>query len=257
MEKTSYEPGTPSWVDVTAPDIEAGVAFYKALFGWEAADQGEEAGHYTMFTKGGKNVAAISPVMGDQPPVWTTYISVADVDATVAAVRDNGGMVFMEPMDVMTAGRMAIAADPTGAAFGLWQPKDHIGAQLVNEPGTLTWNELNSRDTAAAGPFYRAVFGWSGEEEAFGDSSYTQFDIGGAPMGGMAPMNPDVPAEVPSHWLVYFAVDDTDATVAAATSAGGSVQVPPMDIPPGRFAVLADPGGATFAIIKTDPDYAG
>jgi predicted enzyme related to lactoylglutathione lyase len=257
VEKTSYEPGIPSWADVGAPDVAAATAFYTGLFGWEAEDQGEEAGHYTMFRQGGKNVAACGPNMGDNPPAWTTYISTADVDATVAAVRDNGGMVFMEPMDVMTAGRMAIAADPTGAVFGLWQAKDHIGAELVNEPVAITWNELNSRDTEASGAFYRAVFGWGGAEEAYGDSSYTQWDVGGSPIGGMAPMSPETPDGVPSHWLVYFSVDDTDGVAARASELGGTVQVPPMDIPPGRFAVIADPGGATFAIIKTAPEYTG
>jgi len=253
-EFIEYEPGTPSWVDVSTSDLGASGAFYSKLFGWEAEDQGADAGHYTMFRMRGLNVAGMGQRMDEnQPPAWTTYVTVRDADATVAKVREAGGAVFMEPMDVLDVGRMAVLADPTGAVFALWQPRAHQGAQLANEPDTFCWNELNTRDTAAAIPFYEAVFGWTAETNQMGPMTYTEWKVDGRTVAGMMDMPPDVPAEVPAHWLVYFAVSDCDATVANATSLGATTFMPPTDIPPGRFAVLGDPQGAVFAVIKTNP----
>jgi uncharacterized protein len=253
-EFTSYSAGTPCWVDLASPDVAASLAFYGPLFGWEGEDQGEEAGHYTMLKLRGKAVGAVTPPMGGegQPPAWTTYVSVDDADATVKAAKAAGGTVFVEPMDVMTVGRMAVMADPSGAVIAIWQPRDFAGAELANETGSLCWNELQTRDTKAAAPFYQAVFGW--KPEAFeGMGEYTVFNAGDRGIGGMMPMPAEVPPQVPPHWLVYFAVDDCDATVAQATGLGGATMVPPMDIPPGRFSVLADPHGAVFAVIKPNP----
>jgi predicted enzyme related to lactoylglutathione lyase len=162
-------------------------------------------------------------------------------------------------MDVMTAGRMAVFADPGGAAFAVWQAGDSIGAELVNEPVSLSWNELLTRDTAQAEAFYKAVFGWgSTTGDQPGGPPYTQWDRDGTAIGGMMFMVPEMfPAEVPSHWMVYFAVADTDATCARCTELGGSVHVPPTDIPPGRFSLLQDPQGAMFQVIALNPDYAG
>jgi predicted enzyme related to lactoylglutathione lyase len=152
-------------------------------------------------------------------------------------------------MDVMTAGRMGVFQDAQGAFISVWQPRDHIGAAKVNEPGAYCWNELMSRDPEGAKPFYRDVFGWGAITHAGGPMPYTEFQLGGQSIAGMAPMAPQIPAAVPPHWLVYFAVADTDATIARAQELGGAVRVPPMDIPTGRFAVLADPQGATFGVI--------
>ena len=155
---TSYEPGTPSWADLASPDLPASVAFYRVLFAWDATDQGEEAGHYHMFEVKGAPVAGAGPIMMEgQPPAWTTYISVDDADTAIDRVKKAGGTVFVEPMDVLDVGRMAVFADPTGAAAAVWQPKSHPGAGLVNEPGTLVWNELNTRDVPAAKAFYADV----------------------------------------------------------------------------------------------------
>lgn len=253
-EFTSYPPGTPCWVDHAAKDINASNAFYSGLFGWAAEDQGDEAGNYTILSKTGKPVAGNMSVMGEgQPAVWTSYVCVEDADKTIDAVKQAGGMVFMEPMDVMDIGRMAVFADPTGAAIGLWQPKSFIGAQLANEAGSFCWNELNTRDLPAAKAFYPEVFGWTANDLDMEGMSYTEWKLGDQSIAGMMSMPDMVPAEVPAHWLVYFATDDTDATVAKATGLGAAALVPPTDIPPGRFSVLMDPDGATFAVIKMNP----
>jgi hypothetical protein len=249
---TKYEPGTPSWVDLGTADIDATRSFYEGLFGWETqvADD-PAAGGYTMCTLGGKNVAGLGPLMSqDQPPAWTSYVSVASCDATVAKAKDAGGMVFVEPMDVLDVGRMAIFADPTGAVIAVWEPRAHQGADLVNEPGTFCWNELATRDVETAKKFYEAVFGWGSETNTFGPGTYTEWKVGDRTVGGMMEMGENMPPSVPPHWLVYFAVADCDATVEQAQKLGGSVFVPPIDIPPGRFAVIADSQGAMLAVMK-------
>jgi predicted enzyme related to lactoylglutathione lyase len=250
-EFSSYPPGTLSWVDHAAKDIAASNAFYANLFGWKAEDQGEEAGHYTILSKAGKTVAGnMGAMMEGQPSAWTSYVSVEDADKTVDAAKKAGATVFVEPMDVMDIGRMAVFADPTGAAIGIWQPKTFIGAELANEAGSFCWNELNTRDVPAAKSFYSEVFGWTPNDMDMDEMSYTEWKIGDRSVGGMMTMPDMVPAEVPAHWLVYFGTDDTDATVAKASELGAMTLVPPTDIPPGRFAVLADPDGAAFAVIK-------
>jgi predicted enzyme related to lactoylglutathione lyase len=250
-EFSSYEAGTPSWVDHATKDLETSNAFYGALFGWEADDQGEEMGHYTLMRKGGKTVAGNMATMGEgQPSVWITYVSVDDADATVELAKKAGATVFVEPMDVSDIGRLAVFADPTGAAIGIWQPKSFIGAELANEAGAFAWNELNTRDLQASKAFYTEVFGWEPSDVDMGGTSYTEWKLGDKTVAGMMSMPDMVPAEVPAYWLIYFGVDDTDATVARASELGGHVLVPPTDIPPGRFAVLTDPDGASFAVIK-------
>jgi predicted enzyme related to lactoylglutathione lyase len=248
--RTSYEPGTPSWVDLASPDLAVSAAFYGALFGWEAHDQGAEAGHYHTFEKDGVPVAGAGPIMMEgQPPAWTTYVSVTDADATIAKVKAAGGTVFVEPMDVLDVGRMAVFADPTGAAAAIWRPRQHIGAGLVNEPGALVWNELSTRDLAAATAFYREVFGWEAASSDATGMEYTEWKLNGEVIAGMMAMPAEVPAEVPAYWLTYFGTADCDATVAQATGDGATLMVGPIDIPIGRFAVLSDPTGAVFAVI--------
>lgn len=249
-ERSTYAPGTPSWVDI-GTDVDAATAFYTGLFGWEAAaGPGEATGGYGMFHLKGKRVAGFGPQGNPGPPFWATYISVADVDATAAAVEAAGGEVVMEPGPVLEAGKMAVFRDPTGAFFSIWEPGDHIGAGLVKEPGTFCWNELNTRDVDAAEAFYSRVFGWVMDRHPMGESgSYTEFELDGTVLGGILDMNGRVPDEVRPHWNVYFAVDDCDATVAAAQALGGEVVVPPVDIETGRFALIRDPQGAHFGVI--------
>jgi predicted enzyme related to lactoylglutathione lyase len=249
---TAHAPGTPSWVDIGVPDIAAAAKFYTALFGWETEDMGEEAGHYTMCKLRGRAVAAIGPAMNPGPPAWTTYITVANVDDTAAKIAAAGGQVVAPPMDVMSAGRMAVAQDPTGAFFAIWQAGESIGAEIVNEPGTLCWNELNTRDVDGAIAFYESVFGLNTQR---GDA-YNQFELDGKVVGGCMPMPPMVPAQVPANWLAYFAVDDIEASTAKAKELGAISMVELMEAPDtGRFSILGDPLGAAFAIIQLDnPD---
>jgi uncharacterized protein len=248
----TYPAGTPSWVDLSSSDPAAAKGFYTELLGWTVDELGPEAGGYAMFQKGGLNVAGVGPIMGEgQPSAWMTYVTTDDADASVAAAKAAGATVLVEPMDVLDVGRMAVFADPAGGVIAVWQPKAHHGAQLANEPGTLCWNELQTRDEDAAKAFYAAVFGWGAETSDMGDMRYTEWKRGDDSVGGMLPMPAEVPAQVPPYWLAYFAVDDADATVEAAGKLGGATVVPATDIPPGRFAVLSDPSGATFAVIKT------
>jgi predicted enzyme related to lactoylglutathione lyase len=251
-DRNEYADGTPNWVDIQTSDQDAAKQFYTALFGWDYDDQPmPQGGVYSMAKRGGRDVAAIAPLPPQQgvPPHWNSYIAVSDVDAITARVADAKGSVLMPPMDVMDAGRMAVVQDPTGAAIALWQAKNHIGAQTVNEPGSFTWTELQTPDVDAAAAFYAKVVGW--EAQPFEGMDYTVFNNEGTGIAGAT----KPPMEgVPPNWLVVFAVEDTDATVDTAKKKGGSVLTEPMDIEGvGRLAVLADPQGAVFAIIKNAP----
>ncbi len=254
-ERTSYEAGTPCWVDIASPDLGASVDFYGGLFGWDVpeTETSEQTGGYRQALKGGRPVAGMMPQMQEgQPSAWTTYVSVGDAAATAAAVTDAGGTVLAEPMEVMDLGTMAIFADSAGAVFGVWQPGSFVGAGLVNDPGALAWNELNSRDLAGAKEFYGAVFGWSFRDDDMGEAgTYTTISLGENMVGGILDMNSrGVPDVVPPHWQVYFGVEDTDAALETAKRSGGGVMVEPMEVPAGRFAILTDPHGASFAAIS-------
>jgi len=205
---------------------------------------------YTMFSKDGKAVAGCGPVpMEGLPPVWNSYVNVDSVDDTIAKVEAAGGTVVMPAMDVMTAGRMAFVADPTGASFGLWQAGDHKGAQLVNEDGTLTWNELITDDPGRATAFYSAALGWRAEDSDMpGDIEYTTWMVGEDMVGGMMPKTEQM-GDMPNNWGVYFSVDDCEGSAAKVKQLGGSVLREPFDTPVGRMAVVADPQGAAFMVI--------
>jgi uncharacterized protein len=256
-ERTSYAPGTPCWVDLGTPDIEKAARFYSDLFGWDVpeSENAEQTGGYRQAMLRGKPVAGMMPLMQEgQPPAWSSYVSVEDADATVAKAKEAGGTVFAEPMDVMDLGRMAVFADPTGAVIGIWQPGAFAGAAIVGEPNAVVWNELNTRDPAAARPFYDAVFDWSFEEREFEVGTYTSIKSGEDSVGGMIDITGRAPDEVPAHWLVYFAVADVDATIAKATDAGGAVVLEPFDIAEvGRIAIVKDPFDAVFAVMTPDP----
>ena len=253
-EFTSYATGVPCWVDVTSPELDQSVEFYEGLFGWEAhvAEQ-PEAGGYTMFTLRDKYVAAASPPQQEgMPSYWTTYLASDDVDATAAKIRDAGGTVFMDPFDVFDSGRMTVAQDPTGATFGVWQAGTHIGAQLANEHGTLSWNQCQTPDPARATEFYVAVFGYEVDEMNLGgEQPFRVLKVGGK---GVAGVREPTSAGEPPHWSVVFAVDDADAIVSRAKELGGKVLLEPFDLPDiGRLAVLQDQGGAVFQVIKSFP----
>jgi hypothetical protein len=249
MADEPLPPGTPTWVDLSTSDLDAGRAFYEALLGWTTDEPAPpEYGGYAMFRKDGKLVAGSGPVMDGGHPNWTTYMRTADASATATKVRDAGGEVVVEPMQVMTAGTMAIVKDPTGAYFGVWQNGDHTGAELYNAPGALTWNELYTRDIDEATSFYGAVFGWTAQAE----NNYVQLQLDGRTVAGCLDLNAlQMPETIPPHWLVYFAVSSTDEAAERVKELGGTVNMPPMDIPGmGRFAVVADPQGAVFAVFS-------
>jgi predicted enzyme related to lactoylglutathione lyase len=250
MEIDSYEHGVPSWVDLGTPDPAQAAEFYSAMFGWNVPQGPPEAGGYAIAELRGRPVAGIGPQQNPGPPVWATYINVDDADAVVAKAKDANATVFLPPLDVMDVGRMAFFADPMGAAIGVWQPKLHKGAGIVNEPGTLSWNELVTTDTDEAQRFYETVFGWGAVTHGEGVSAYTEFQVSGRSIAGMM-MRPSEMPEVPPYWGVYFAVADTDAAAKRVGELGGTVVMPPRDIEPGRFAVAVDPNGAMFSVIAT------
>jgi hypothetical protein len=254
-----YAPGTPSWVELSSPDTDAAAAFYRELMGWSATDPGpvEETGGYRMFEQGGQTVAGLMGHMQEgQPTFWATYVSTDDADATAQKVESAGGALVIEPMDVMDIGRMAYFADPTGAVFGVWQPKTFAGADLVNQPNSLCWNELATRDVESGRSFYPAVFGWAAGKPSFegAPESYTVWELDGKPVGGMMEMSDEFfPPEVPPHWGVCFVVADCDAIVEKARELGATVTFEPMEMSLGRFAGLIDPQGASFAVMQTAP----
>lgn len=257
-ERTSYAPGTPCWVDLATPDLEAAEGFYGPLFGWEIPElpNSAEMGGYRRAKKGGRDVAGAMPLMQEgQPPAWSTYVSVDDADAISRAIQENGGTMIAEPMEVASYGRLAMFTDPEGAFFGIWQPLDFAGAELVNEPGAFSWNELETRDPAAAKEFYGRVFGWEWEaEEGPGGMTYNVARIGEDRVAGMADISGRMPDEIPAHWMTYFSVASTEEAIEKVESGGGAVQFGPIDIPVGRFAMATDPAGAAFAVVTFAED---
>ena len=257
-ERTTYPPGTFCWTDLATTDPEGAKAFYTGLFGWEVEDMptDEEGGVYTMARLEGKYVAALYRLqMPGVPPAWGSHVWVDDADAAAARLKALGGTLMAEPFDVLDAGRMAVAQDPQGAVFLLWQPGRHRGAELVNVPGALTLNQLNTSDPEAAGRFYSDLFGWTVEVQDTGDGpGYWGLFNQGALNGGMM----ELPAEgqAPPHWLVYFASDDLDRAGTRIGELGGDVVVGPMSAgEEGTILVARDPQGAYFALFagRLDP----
>lgn len=239
--------GGPCWTELGTSDLAAAKRFYAGLFGWSArTDPRQEAGGYTVAHLGDAAVAALSPLYQESQPVaWNVSFAVADADAAVEAVRTAGGTVALGPMDVLDVGRFAVALDPDGAAFQMWQPRSFPGAGVFNVPGSLGWVELMTRAPERAVAFYTAVFGWSVNSS----ERYTQWGVDGADFGGMVTMDEKFPPEVPAHWLPYFAVEDVDTTAGAAAEAGGTILMEPTTVPDGpRIAVLRDPQGAMFGV---------
>lgn len=249
---TKHEPGSFCWPELATSDSAGAKAFYRGLFGWDANDS--PAGPdmiYTMLQKSGKSVGALyqmGPQMQGMPPHWNIYVAVTSADAAAKKAKDLGGKILMEPFDVMDVGRMAIIQDEQGAIFSVWEAKKHIGAEVVNEPNTLCWAELDTTDTKSAEKFYTLLFGWGAKVS----ENYTEWQLGGNSIGGLMTI-PKEWGPVPPNWLVYFMVTDVDGTANKASSSGGNVIVPPMDIPKtGRFAVIQDPQHAVFAVFKPE-----
>jgi uncharacterized protein len=279
-ERDGYIPGVPCWVDTSQPDPEAAVDFYRGLFGWEFEDvmPPDSEGKYFMARLRGGDVAAVGSIPEGVPPMamWNTYIWVDSADEAASKAQAAGGGILMEPFDVMDAGRMAVVADREGAAFSVWQAKQNKGAQIVNEPGSLSFNGLGTRDVGAAMSFYGSMFGWrtldvGGGAEMWtlpGYGDYLERDnpdlrkqlaeTGGPPgfedvVASIVPL-PDDQLDTPPHWNVTFAVDDADATAAGATELGGMLAVPPLDAPWVRMTIINDPQGATLIASQFVPE---
>ena len=254
-EVTSHNPGTFCWVDLSTTDGEASKHFYSQILGWTAIDNPAGNGMvYSMMQKDGKNVCGLyemTPDMQGVPPHWSSYISVTDVDAEVERITAAGGMVIMPPGDVFEAGRMAFVADPTGAAFGLWQAREHIGSELIYEPGSLGWNELYTTDPNEAAGFYADVFGWTRDTNPVSEEAreYHEFKAGDNPVGGMMQIQAEW-GEVPPNWSVYFCVDDVSASLQKAQELGAEVIVPVTNVANVSFAFLKDPQDIYFGIVQ-------
>ncbi len=252
--RTEYRPGTFCWVELATSDLDATLAFYPSLLGWELEDDPISSDEpYVRATVGGLPVAAIfdPPSQRGRPASWASYVSVDDADATAARAKDLGGQVVMGPFDVRTAARIAVIQDPQGTALGLWQPKEMAGAGLVNDVGALTMNQLNTPDPASARSFYTELFGWSfqtvSEEPAFWG-----IQNGGVLNGGMMPIPDGAPAT--PEWLPYFTTGDLEESARLIAENGGRVVVPATAIPAGHFLVATDPQGATFALFGGEVD---
>jgi predicted enzyme related to lactoylglutathione lyase len=243
---TPWPNGTPCWVDLGSPDTDAARAFYSSFLGWTYSGGEPEYGGYWMCLKDGHKAAGLGPQMDpDDPTRWTTYFAADDVDAVAAKVTEAGGQLLAPPMDVGPAGRMAIAADPQGNPFGLWQAGETTGVEVYNEPGALVWNEAAVGDPAAAREFYTAVFGFAWEEIP-GAGGYATFATADRPLGGLGGISPGLP----TGWAACFSVASADAAVQAVEVGGGKVLMAAQDTDFGRFAVVADPWGASFSVMQ-------
>ena len=253
-------PGRFCWVELGTSDQAAAKAFYSGLFGWTPDDQpmGPEF-FYTLLKHGGRDAGALYGLMPDQkgvPPHWMIYVAVASADDTAVKAASLGARTIMAPYDVMDLGRTAIFEDPTGAPFSVWEARRNKGLGVVDEAGAFCWGELSTKDPRKAEPFYRGLFGWGTQGDPKGP--YTEWTQGGQPIGGMMKIAPEW-GDMPPHWGVYFQVNDCDAAVAQAKGLGAKAMVEPKDIPgTGRFAVLADPQGASFSLVTLtgpSPDH--
>jgi predicted enzyme related to lactoylglutathione lyase len=250
-ERSGYAPGTFCWAELTTSDQDAAKAFYGALLGWQADDRpvGDAGSFYSMQMIDDKPVAAIAAQPEQQreagvPPLWNSYVSVDSADAVAERASELGATVHAPPFDVMSVGRMAVIQDPQGAFFMPWEPRDHIGAALVNQPGTLVWNELQSPDLDASAAFYGDLFGWELEESDGMDQRYLMIKIGDSYNGGIRELTPPSPP----NWLVYFGVEDVEQALMRLNELGGSTIAGPIDIGIAKIAVGADPQGAVFAL---------
>jgi predicted enzyme related to lactoylglutathione lyase len=244
-----------AWVELSSSDAAASRDFYGKLFGWQVeVSPDPQYGGYAIAKTGGQDVAGIGPTQSpQQPTAWTMYIGTEDVDALANKVQQAGGTVVAPPFDVGDQGRMATFQDPSGAFISGWQGKA-MRPFLAYAPNAFGWAELNARGFDKDIPFYESVFGWTHRTSPMGEGqpAYTEFLHGEESILGGMEMNPEMPASVPSYWMPYFNVDDLDASYRKALELGGQEMVPPSDMPGGRFAILTDPQGATFGLIRMD-----
>jgi len=247
MEMKEYEPGQFCWVELATSDANAAKKFYSDLFGWQYDEYPMgDAPPYNMAKIAGGQVGAVFENK-DVPPNWMNYVSVANADETAENAKSLGATVMHGPFDVFEFGRMAVIQDPEGAIFSIWQPKQHKGASVAGEEGSFCWNELMAHNADAERTFYTSLFGWTAKESP----EYTEWHAGDKARGGFLEMKDERFQGVPPFWITYFLVDDVDQSASKAQSLGASVHHAATDIPNvGRFAVLADPQGASFAIFK-------
>jgi predicted enzyme related to lactoylglutathione lyase len=250
--------GMPCWVSLMTSDLEGAKAFYGALLGWEFEPGPTPLGAYVRATLGGAKVAGlgVTPLGTSYPVEWTTYFAVDSADEISQRVRECGGTVAVGPLQAERAGRMAIAADLSGAVFGLWQGEEHLGWEVVGEPGAPAWNELVTPDESAAAVFYRAVLGRPVVEAEASAVARGEDDamvlVGGRPVAGIR-HSADLTAG-PARWSIHFAVEDTDLTAHQTLALGGAVLVGPYDTPYGRVSRLADPQGGRFSVVQLLPN---
>jgi predicted enzyme related to lactoylglutathione lyase len=243
--------GTPTWFDLMTPDVAKARDFYEALFGWQYVVNGPEMGYYSLAKLKGQNVAGIGQIQpgSNMPSAWSVYLATDDIKADSEKAKQLGGQVMMEPMQISDEGWMVMIADPTGAVFGLWKSGKHIGATLTDEPGCMTWCEVNTRDAAKARDFYCNLYGLTWERVP-GEMEYYVLKRGDANLAGVLQMDHNWPEVIPAHWMAYFAVADTDKAVKQAVQLGGRPVAETLDTPYGRVAALMDPFGATFTVVK-------
>ncbi len=251
-ERNRYADGEPCWADVACPDPDAAQRFYAAVFGWTFVDAGADLATYRTCYSHGRSVAGITgpPPGNPTPPMWSLYLASSDVNVTANRAEELGAKIMVGPLEIPDNGHMLYGFDPTGAAFGVWQPGKHTGAQLYGEPGALSWAELMTRDPQAADSFYGGLFDYA--QQQIGDGTtldYSVWSIDDRDVAGRMRMPSDTAAEIPPHWLVCFGVDDVDAAIQRITGAGGQLQHGPVDSPYGRYAVVADLYGAQFSIV--------
>ncbi|GAA3767275.1 VOC family protein [Streptomyces phyllanthi] len=249
----AHPPGTPCWVSLMVHGLAATQDFYGALFGWEFQPGPQQLGPYVRALLGGHEVAGIGQLPPDRhlPVAWTPYFSSDDVDLTAETVRHCGGTVGVGPLDAADAGRLAIASDPSGAVFGIWQAAAHLGTAISGAPGTPSWNELRTRDSAVVAKFYETVFGHEEEPITSAGVDYVTLQVKGHPVAGIHGVGTALPRDRGSHWLTSFEVADTDEAIIHVTDLGGHLLKPARDTPHGRVATVTDPEGAVFRLVHT------
>jgi len=244
----------PAWIDLSSQDKAASRDFYSKLFGWKFEVGGPDTFEYGMAKIGDKFVAGIGGTQDDAPSAWMVYIGTRDADEVANKVEAAGGKVIAPAFDVLNSGRMAVFQDPSGAFFAVWEPKDMKGFDVKQSPNSFGWAELNARGIDKAKPFYAKVFGWTEKISPMGEGQpdYTEFLHDGVSILGAWEMNPMVPKEVPSYWMVYFIVDDVDKAHEKAVQLGAQEMMEPQAYPGGRFSIVSDPQGAAFGLMKTE-----
>ncbi|MFE9557316.1 VOC family protein [Streptomyces sp. NPDC006692] len=253
QSETRRTPGTPCWVSLMVHGLAATQEFYGALFGWEFRPGPQQLGPYVRALLDGSEIAGIGQLPPDRhlPIAWTTYLATDDADETAETIRHCGGTVGVGPLDAGVAGRLAIASDPAGAVFGIWQAGAHVGTAIAGAPGTPTWNELVTRETASVGKFYQAVFGYDLDAVVSADFDYVTLRLAGRPVASLHGVGHALARDKGAHWMTYFEAADVDEAALRVTALGGRVLQQPHETSSGRVATVADPEGAVFTLVRS------